>query len=210
MSGLLYPDPMNIGIYPDPMNIRMGIAGSSEAPPLFEDDFNRADGLLGANWLTELQSGDFISIVNNKMRGNSVNSGGYARYSGVTPANQMAQITAEADPDVLAIYLILRYTNTSVFYRFGYEWPDDTWKIQRRNGSYVTLDSQAEVEPSLPYIIRFSINGTALSGGVVVDGEYVEKCSAIDATHASGQAGVLMVGGTAAIGDADDFKLWGL
>src|SRR5262245_64577027 len=55
------------------------------------DDFNRADGGLGANWTPELNN---MVIASNKSRGPSAGTPGIERYTAVSFAdNQSAQVT---------------------------------------------------------------------------------------------------------------------
>src|SRR4029077_9100812 len=59
----------------------------------FTDNFNRADGGMGANWVTDTSLNHPLAIVSNTCQGSTAATHNIATYnaSGVLPANQYAQ-----------------------------------------------------------------------------------------------------------------------
>jgi hypothetical protein len=74
--------------------VRMRAAAHYLLETLGSDDFNRADGGLGANWTSGYTSRSNPAIVGNRVRGTATNIQNLATYNATTPsANQWSRIT---------------------------------------------------------------------------------------------------------------------
>ena len=156
---------------------------------LFTDDFNRANGSLGANW-TDLAAG--LVISSNQVAAAATSSSAY--YSGGTPAaNCWAQIrysTNTADGASLGVRL-----NTSTFngYSFGATTTLGSPQVSRISGG--ASSGIGRVLPNLANgaLVRFEMRGS----GISVYYDDVLQGTRTDANHSAANRTFMAGAGTA-------------
>jgi hypothetical protein len=185
---------------------------------VFSDDFNRADGPLGANYTVNIGGGvATFTIVSNKAVYDtpSDNHGGEAKYiNNVNDTNIRASVkfTTGSNLNIETIGIIARFTAGS---------SDGTgyFLVGDQNGFYIyrfddTVDEQLGANTSITlktnttYILEFAIVGSTLIGYLKDSGGTILlKITVTDSTYSTGKV-VFGAEGTDATTIAfDDFKI---
>src|SRR4029077_6883809 len=156
----------------------------------FTDNFNRADGGMGANWVTDTSLNHPLAIVSNTCQGSTAATHNIATYnaSGVLPANQYAQCKVA----VIGGYVgtVLRSDTAGNFYVCYYP-PSlgnscTIYRFDAGIASFVASGSTS-ITPTVGDVIYFEAVGNALTfkiNGVTV-------CTGTDGTYTgAGYAGI--------------------
>src|SRR5215471_7918185 len=206
-----------------------GQAASPASPALLEpaevlraaDDFNRADGPLGAPWVTP--SGfDPLAIVGNQVGPAALSGSGterFARYTGATlPAHQAAEVTlaalaAPTGGNYASVAVGLRWTGTTGYLIGAAAQPGETatYFVRLNNGVWTDLDWNF-ADPWAPGDrLRAEVNGAVLA--VYRNGTLVRSITDATPILGNGQGGVTVkreVAADLAAGDAWQSSGWGL
>ena len=150
--------------------------------PVFSDNYNRADGGVGANY-----SGSGFQIISNMCYG----SGSFTRgnfYIGNLTANHYVEFETHAR--------ITNRTGPAMAVRDGYftGWHNGSaWVIGTDAMSFGVLASTAESLPALPFKTRLVANGTSIKLYQFTGGVWVLKVSYTTATHLTEQLAGVMI-----------------
>lgn len=146
------------------------------------DDFNRADGALGANWTTPINSSTTLAINTNRVISSTFNTRGYAYYSGTTFANdQYAQVDLNTQ---ISGYIGVGCRMDNDANGYDVEVTNTTTATIRKltNGAASTLGSVLTLADLSGKTIRLSCYGTTIE--LFVDGASVGTRT--DATYSAG------------------------
>lgn len=161
---------------------------------MFSDDFNRANGSLGSNWV--FLGTDEIFVVSNRAECTFGTSGAWSRPTDAAAQNAIgADQYAELDVSVISgqlAGLLLRWNSNDTNYlgRVN-DAAADVYEIYLRSGgTYTLLGSLTEAFPAPPFRIRFQIIGTALKLQLWNGSAWVDKVTASNATIADGAVGM--------------------
>jgi hypothetical protein len=187
----------------------------------FADDFNRADGLLGANWTTDIPDGSTLSIAGNRALFGS-NSG--------SPTAFVPTVLASGGSERLSVALFVSggdYDNTSAptFLIDRASTPDHGFisgngyacgpisnqlVIWYLNGGVQTELSRGTQTLTLTdgavYALRFTVDAGTLTCEATSVGVAVDTISATEATLDGGYAGIIG-GASQLVVYVDDFVL---
>jgi len=183
--------------------------GGSKARPagaqqvvVFTDNFDRANGAMGANW-TQVTNPNTLQVLSNQLAIVN-NQPGSARANAVLANNQYCKIKAvtvpTAAPDNESAFLYVRWNGTAGYF---IQWTTTYFRLARDPGDVFLANAGAQ-GVAINDIIEIGIIGTTIS--CKING--VEKISFVDATHAAGSAGVRVniFGVSLANGKLDDFE----
>lgn len=164
---------------------------------LFADDFNRADGALGANWTSLAAAG---TIVSNQYAPAAADSLDYWN-GGTPPADCYAQCAASAVVASTSYGGLILRVDTTLFNFYGCTWNTSGMRIQRFTAGVATnIDGGSLTAPTNGQVIRLTMVGTLLA----LYYDRVLISTATDATYsAAGRSGVLARGTT---NRQDDFE----
>lgn len=152
------------------------------------DDFNRADdGILGANWTTNIASGGNVGITSNQAAGKTGDHSFAVWTAGSFNADQAAQIKVVdyvARPIVRASTIAFTYYSARVLATALY--------IMRQDAKYkeVSLLAIGSMTIAIGDIIRIVVVGSTIS--VYQNGTL--RGQATDSTYASGGVGIRCIG----------------
>lgn len=181
--------------------IPLGIVASSRRGGVLviSDDFNRADGSLGANWTTVSGS---PSIVSNAAA-NGSNANSVARHNTELPsADHYAQADATNPGTGYDEGVLVRFSASAMTCYMGrYSSGTGAWEIHKWvAGTATLLGSLTEAAPASPWTLRLEAQGTALR----LYGNGVLKVSLTDSSVAGNlQAGFRL---NATSNTADNFQ----
>lgn len=154
-------------------------SGPRKASVRASDNFNRADGALGANWTT-LGSGH--TIVSNQADG-ATGANRFDVWAAACNTNDnWSQIAFGAAP-VGTMAAAARVVDASNFYSLAYVQSTTTLGLRRTVGGSATTLTSTVTALSSGQVLRIEVQGTALRG--YVDGVLV--LSTTDATFATGK-----------------------
>lgn len=162
------------------------------------DNFNRADGGLGANWTAHTTVDNAFSIVSNKAKGNAAANSGATRTAETYASDQYSSIeSTDALTTGQWIGATVRETvNGSQLYIGIYFFSDPSYVMQvykRAGGSFTQLGSTFGLGISqVPAgtVFKLAAQGTAIS--FLRDGD--PKISVTDGTWATGAPGIMTAG----------------
>lgn len=166
------------------------------APPSgVKDDFNRADGPLGANWETLLGTAAIASNRATRTSGDArirhIDNLGTDHWAQVTVTNTSHDSNA-----------LVRVVDSGKFYMGRYL--SGKYEIYICNATFSLLASLTEAAPAAPFTLRLEAQGSTLrlySGGVL-------KVTATNSVHTTGtQAGIRMATAGAVLDDYDSGAL---
>lgn len=166
----------------------------------FSDNFNRADGGLGANWTT---AGSAMNISSNRAVGTTANSGGY--YNGDTPnadcyVQAQFAILPSGGTEYLTIYL--RF-NTTSFNGYGARYINGTgMQIVKITGGAVSQLALMGAAPTAGQVVRLEASGTTLT--MYYDG--VSAGSTTDSTYSAAGRTAIAASNSGSGGSLDDFE----
>ena len=166
----------------------------------FTDNFNRADGGLGANWTTLASA---MSISSNVAVGSAANSAGY--YNVDTPnADCYVQAKFATLPsggtEYLTIYL--RF-NTTSFNGYGARYINGTgMQIVKIAGGVVSQLALMGSAPSAGQVVKLTASGTTLT--MYYDG--VSAGSTTDSSYSAAGRSAIAASNSGSGGSLDDFE----
>jgi hypothetical protein len=165
----------------------MAAAGAAATIPS-SDDFNRAASSdLGPNWVEVDGS---WAIVSNDLRMDT-GSDSHVRWAyDLGSTDQFAEVDVLNDATTArSTAIILRYndTGTETYYMGRYYFGTGAWEIYKRAaGTFTLLASDTNNDPTVPYRIRFEVEGTALRLYQVVTGTPVLRVSTTNGDISTG------------------------
>lgn len=131
----------------------------SGPPPEITDDFNRADGGLGANWAI-IPGGSALAIASNRVTAPGAGCMGN-HVSQVASADHYAQATLL--PSVEMSVLVRVDITTGDFYMGRWGAGATGWEIFRRlGGVYTQIAVASEAAPASGTVLRMEVQGSAL------------------------------------------------
>lgn len=162
---------------------------------LFTDDFNRANGGLGANW-TDLAAG--LAISSNQVAGIATEAAAY--YNGGTPAANAWVQLKYSTKSATAGYLGLRL-NTATFngYTFNASTGLNSGQVLRLDGGVPSGVGRVLKEPADGSVVRVEMRGSTIS----IYYDDVLQGTRTDANHSA--ANRSFIGGTGTALRLDDF-----
>ncbi len=166
--------------------------------PAFVDDFNRANGALGANW--SVLNGASLTVVSNEAASPDANTNHMKTVAVVSSSNMYAQATMKTSGASLGVGARFPSSASETGYVWRYNGTDCTLFVVSA-GSFSSIGSAYTATLSVGAVLRIEVEGTAIRG--YVDG--VLRASATNSTVTSGGNGSLRIGGTA--GRLDDYSI---
>jgi hypothetical protein len=152
------------------------------------DDFNRANGLLGANWTT-LGGGANPPRITSNQAGNNGASGAYvgAYWNGTTyGADTECYMTVPVFNDYVGVYARV---GTPTGNKTGYQasWSGSNLTLQRHNGdgSTTQLGSTVSVSQANNEKLGIECRGTTIKVYTDTGGGWVERISQTDSNYTS-------------------------
>jgi len=136
------------------------------ARQLAADDANRADGAIGADWVSG-GSNPFVIKTNTFSNGALANVA--SQYTAITlPADHWAQVTVKLKTNMSWVGVCLRYASGAQTYYAGGANPLDNGSSNNRriwkniNGTRTSLASEA-IDIALDDVLRLELQGTTLT-----------------------------------------------
>lgn len=165
------------------------------------DDFNRANGSIGANWT--VSSGNVFEVDTNRLKHTSASgAGGVARYTATSfPADQYASVKLAVLGN--AVGPVVRAGASQVYLFIGSA--PGYWDLVRVN--YITVaavglaSNNAGPTPAAGDVLELRAEGTSLRG--YVNGALI--VSATDSVLTSGSPGIMGYGAAGGTDRVDDF-----
>lgn len=186
-----------------PQKLQKEIPGRLKHETTYTDNFNRADGALGANWT--VVSGT-AAVLSNQCRITASDT--ICRYASDLSSDDMYSqhvIAAYSDNRYVPGPLTRMSAAASTTYYLGRQRTDvDTVDLYKRiTGTFTLIASTTAAPPSLPFTHQCSVDGSSLS----VDVNAVEKLSssdtAITGALRAGMRATIFIAGSV---DTDDFE----
>lgn len=183
------------------------------------DDFNRADGLLGASWDDGYTARNAFALVSNQLRVAGIGLDSFETYNATTPANnQWARITfsslSTADANIKAPGILLRTSAPASVTGYAcrvWHWTGGSpiSRIERWDSdvSFTPLIDDTTVTWQTGDQLRCEAEGTEIRLYRIRGTAEILVLSATDATYASGRVGLIdyVQAGTTADIQVDDF-----
>lgn len=189
-----------------------GTTSSEVERTLATDDFNRANGALGANWTGSYTSRPDLTIVSNAVRGSSTSGDNLMAYTAISPpADQWAQVdvATATGSGLYAAGVTLRTAASPVASYYMCRMQANGWAgsmIEKLvNGSYTLLSSSASASWVAGDKLKCTARGSTLTLLRIRGGVESVILTATDSTHATGKTGVITYADTIANLTFDNF-----
>lgn len=168
------------------------------------DDFNRANGAIGANWAED--NGDW-NIVTNRAAQQTAGAAYYkTRYTATPPDtnNYYSECVARSDNSAIAVGPAVRCATsaTATFYGYPNFGGDRMYLVEITAGGETLLATGGTTVSGTNYTQRLEANGSALTGTRNGGADV----SATDSSLTTGGWGLMAYGGISAGVDADSWN----